>query len=555
MFDMSIKPFYLSEVDIEWVNKTYEEMTLEEKIGQLFFPIGYASDQGYLKYTILNKYPGGLMFRMGDCEEMFNTYTYLQTESKIPMFTAANLEAGGDGIVSQGTSFGKQMQVAATNDKKYAYLLGKVCAKEGKAVGCNYAFAPVVDIDINYHNPITNVRTYGSDVNRVIEFAREYIRACDEENMLTSIKHFPGDGVDECDQHILTSINSLSKEEWDKSYGKVYQTLIDEGAKSVMVGHISLPAYQNEEKYLPASLSKEVLQGVLRNKLHFNGMIITDATPMVGFCCAMERERAVPLAIENGCDMFLFNKDYDEDYQFMLDGYKKGILSEKRLKEAVLRILATKASMKLHVNDNRPQRENLEVIGCALHKEYAKECADNAVTLVKDKQKLLPINSNKHHKVLYELLGDCASNERVEKKFIEEMTKRGYEMIPYVKETFDFTKASPFDTVNQFKEKYDLVIYIGNIENASNKTVNRINWYTLFGLGNNLPWFVKEIPTMFISLQNPYHLLDVPMIETYINAYSNHDVMIEKVVEKINGESEFKGHSPIDPFMGKEYLK
>ena len=128
-------------------------------------------------------------------------------------------------------------------------------------------------------------------------------------------------------------------------------------------------------------------------------------------------------------------------------------------------------------------------------------------------------------------------------------------MIPYEKEVFDFTKPLPFDSVTSFKEKYDLVIYLGNIENASNKTTNRISWYTLFGLGNNIPWFVREVPTMFISLQNPYHLLDVPMIRTYINCYSNHDEMIRTVVAKINGKSEFKGKSPIDPFCGKEHLK
>lgn len=552
MFDLKGKPFYLSDEDVLWVENTYNSMTLEEKIGQLFFPIGYSSDHNYLKYTMLNKYPGGMLFRTGEKNEMHDTYSYLQQESKIPMFTAANLEAGGDGIVSEGTSFGKQMQVAATNNKENAYHLGKVCAKEGKAVGCNYAFAPVVDIDLNYHNPITNVRTYGSNPDKVIEYAREYIRACNEEGMLTSIKHFPGDGVDECDQHILTSVNDLEKDEWMDTYGKVYQTLIDEGAKTVMVGHIGLPAYQDKEKYLPASLSKEVLQGLLRNKLGFNGMIITDATPMVGFCCAMERKYAVPQAIMAGCDMFLFNKDYDEDYKFMLEGYKEGLLTDERLKEAIYRILATKASQKLHIKQQQP---SMDVINCTQHQTWAKQCADEAITLVKDTQNLLPISSTKYKKVLYQILGDCASNQRVLNTFINEMENRGYQMIPYEKEEFDFTKPLPFDTIEQFKNKYDLVVYLGNIENASNKTTNRINWYTLFGLGNNMPWFVKEVPSLFLSLQNPYHLLDVPMVQTYINCYSNHDIVIKEAVSKINGESKFKGVSPIDPFCGKEWLK
>ena len=556
MISYKSKPFNLNDKDIEWVEKTYADMTVEERVGQLFFPIGYSSDPNYLKYMILNKHPGGLLFRTGGMEEMFNTYNFLQKESRIPMLLSANLEAGGDGIVAEGTCFGKQMQVAATGEEEQAYRLGKVCAREGKAVGCNYAFAPVVDIDKNYHNPITNVRTYGSDRDTVLAYARQYIKACEEEGMLTSPKHFPGDGVDERDQHILTSVNDLSREEWDDSYGYIYRNLIEDGVKTIMVGHIALPAYQSDkEKYLPATLSHDILTGLLREKLHFNGLIISDATPMVGFCSAMEREKAVYTAIMAGIDMFLFNKDYDEDYDFMLKAYNEGKLTKERLEEAVKRILAVKASMKLHEGDNQTDRKELAKVGCELYRQWAEECADKAITLVKDNQKLLPVSSQEHKRVLYQMIGDCASNERVEKTFVTAMQKYGYEMIPYEREVFDFNKPLPFDSVTQFRNKYDLVVYIGNIENASNKTTNRINWYALFGLGNNIPWFVKEVPTMFISLQNPYHLLDVPMVSTYINCYSNHDAVIEAVVDKINGKSEFKGHSPIDPFCGKGYLK
>lgn len=564
MFDYKAKPFYLSDEDICWVEKTWKEMSLEEKIGQLFCPIGYSSDQNYLKYEMLSKHPGGILFRTGSMEEMYETYAFLQKESKIPLLTAANLEAGGDGIVQEGTAFGKQMQVAATNDPKQAYRLGKICAKEGNAVGCNYSFAPVVDIDFNYHNPITNVRTYGSDKEMVKACALEYLKALKEEGMAAAVKHFPGDGVDECDQHILTSVNTLSCEEWDETFGDVYKTMIEADAPTVMVGHIALPAYQKKinpdfgNQLLPASLSPELLKGLLRKQLGFNGLIITDATPMVGFCCAMERKLAVPAAIMAGCDMFLFNKDYTEDYQFMMEGYQEGRLTEERLEEAVKRILALKASMKLPKKKADgtlcPKKDAMKIVGCAEHQAWAKECAEKSVTLVKDTQNLLPIDPKKYRRVLYQILGDCASAERVEKTFVKEMSEKGFEMIPYEKEVFDFTKPLPFDSITQFKEKYDLVIYLGNIENASNKTTNRIHWYALFGLGNNIPWFVKEVPTMFISLQNPYHLLDVPMIQTYINAYSNHDAVIEAVVEKITGQQKFEGISPIDPFCGKEYL-
>lgn len=194
---------------------------------------------------------------------------------------------------------------------KDAYRLGKVSCSEGAAVGCNWAFAPVVDIDRNWRNPITNVRTYGDDPDRVLECGLNYMKAAKEENVLVAIKHFPGDGCDEVDQHILTSVNSLSCEEWDATYGKIYGGLIEAGAQTVMVGHIAQPAYQKlynpdfPDKLVPATLSPELLKGLLRKKLGFNGLIVTDSTCMVGFSCAMKREKAVPYAIEAGCDMFL----------------------------------------------------------------------------------------------------------------------------------------------------------------------------------------------------------------------------------------------------------
>ena len=565
MIDLKANPFFLDDEAIRWVEETRAAMSTEEKLQQLFFPIGYSPNEGYLQHELLNRGPGGVMFRTGKTEELFSAYTYLQTHTKIPLFLAANLEAGGDGIVEEGTAFGKQMQAAATGDPEQAYRLGKVSCAEGQAVGCNYAFAPVIDIDRNYHNPNTNVRTYGNDPEMVKKCGLAYMRGAKECGSAVSIKHFPGDGVDETDQHVLTSVNSLSCEEWDATYGEIYRTLIDEGALTVMAGHIAMPAYQKKfnpdhpDKLMPATLSPELLQGLLRGKLGFNGMIISDASPMVGFLCAMDRRQSVPYAIEAGCDMLLFNKDYEEDLGYMKAGYEQGILSEKRLEEAVTRILAAKAALVLHEKQKNgtlaPQRENLSVIGCETHRAWAKECAEKAVTLVKDTQGLLPISPEKHHRVLFEIMGKCPSEQRVAQRFIADMEKEGFEMIPYEEEVFDFTKPMHMETVEEFRSKYDLVIYIGNVENASNKTTARLNWHAPYGAGNNIPWFVEIVPTLFISLQNPYHLLDVPMVKTYINAYSNHDGMIDTVVEKLLGRSPFTGTSPVDPFCGKEYLR
>lgn len=558
--NLKAKPFYLSDQDIQWVEEIWQSMTIEEKIGQLFCPIGYSTDPNYLTHDLLDRHIGGLFFRDGVGKEMRSTFEFAQAHSRIPLLIPSNLEAGGDGAATDGTPYGKQLGVAAANDSVYAYRLGKIATGEAAALGINWAFAPVVDIDRNFRNPITNVRTYGSDPEIVLKNASEYMRAATENGVAVSIKHFPGDGVDERDQHILTSVNSLSMEEWDESYGYIYKNLIDQGALTVMVGHIAMPVYQQyfnsdlKGKLVPATLSRELLQNLLREKLGFEGLIITDATPMVGYTAAMERRLAIPAAIEAGCDMILFNKDLAEDYNFMMEGYQSGRLSKQRLEEAVRRILAVKAALKLHIKQKEeqlvPGEEALSILKCEQHVAWAYELADKAITLVKDTQKVLPISSGRHHRVLLEVLGDFPSNERVLCTVQAELEKRGFAVTLYEKE--DFSRG--VDNVTMFRSKYDLVLYLGNVENASNKTTNRLNWYTFFGQGNNVPWFVKEVPTVFASLANPYHLFDVPMIQTYINCYSNNQYVLEELVKKLCGESEFKGVSPVDPFCGREEL-
>lgn len=550
-------PFHLNSQGVAWVQRTLDAMTTDEKIGQLFFPIAYSS-QPHALDALLKEHVGGILFRAGPAEDIRGAHTYLQEHTRVPLLLAANLESGGNGLVLEGTPYGCNMQVAATDSPAaHAEQLGEIACTEAAAVGGNFAFAPDVDIDMNYHNPITNVRTFGNDPQRVEACGKAYIRGAQKAGCATAAKHFPGDGVDERDQHLLTSVNSLSVQDWDASFGAVYAGVIAAGTLSIMAGHIALPAYARalgateQEAALPATLSPVLISRLLREKLGFHGLVISDATPMVGFCSAMKREDAVPACIMAGCDMFLFNKDLQEDIVYMKRGLERGALTTERLNEAVLRILGLKAALGLHEKQQRhalvPSREAQQIIGCPAHMQQARACADASITLVKDVEGILPLRPQRHKRILLEILGDFPSNARVEKKITQLLIQHGFEVIPYVREGFAQDGTLMVDTVEEFKAKYDAVLYVGNIENVSNRTTNRIHWYTFFGLGNNIPWFVHEVPTVFLSLGNPYHLLDVPMIGTYINAYSNSDIVIEAAVEKLLGHTPFRGHSPSDP--------
>lgn len=559
MVDLKKAPFFLTDAQIAWVEATQKAMTDDQKIEQLFCPLISTTDPKALREMASNHSYGGIMFRNGDANELQSAINAAQEAAEIPFLVSANLESGGDGIADNGTYMGRQMLIAATNDEQQAWRLGRLCGLEGAAVGVNWAFSPVLDIDNNYHNPITNVRTYGSDPIRVTRMGRAYMEGMKNTGVTPTPKHFPGDGQDERDQHLVTSVNPMTLDQWEASYGRVYRAMIAQGALTMMVGHIAMPAMEEAfdgsvcNRAIPASCSKNIMTRYLRGEMGFNGLISTDATPMIGFCSSSSRRDLVPGCIESGADVILFNRDMDEDLMYMKAGVADGRLSRERLEDAVTRILATKAA--LHLPEKKANgsiyktADDLSVLACPEHLQWAKECADAGVTLVKDTQNLLPLSAEKTPRVLLQLLGDYPSNGRVKEEVEQLMKAEGFQITWYQPETLETIFNT--ESAEEFRAKYDLVLYIGNIETASNKTVARINWHTLFGLGNNMPWFVHEVPTLFVSLGNPYHLLDVPMIKTYINGYCNAPTVIHAIVDKLMGRSSFKGKSPVDPFCGK----
>ena len=561
MVNLKSAPFHLDDDGVNWVENTLEKMSLEEKVGHLFFPVGLSSDQKELEEVITKFKPAGMMFRPGPSEEVQETHRFLQETSDLPLLIASNLESGGNGSSLSGTEFGSQMQIAATGDLNQAENLAKVCAVEGSALGCNWSFAPVIDIDLNPENPITNVRTFGSDVDRIKSMASAYVKTLQENGVAVAAKHFPGDGTDSRDQHIAMTYNTLSCEEWDASYGEIYRAVIESGALSIMAGHISLPAYSrqfnpdiSDEDLMPASLAPELLQGLLRDKLGFNGLVVTDATAMVGFTTAMPRKQAVPSAIAAGCDIFLFNKDLEEDFAFMLEGIESGILSLERVDEAVTRTLAMKVALGLHTLSREtrvPSSQLLEVVGCDQHKSLAVECANKSVTLVKDKNEFLPIDISENKRILAFTLsddGDFFGNQTsVFDAALELLKAEGFEVTLFNPK--DFMSRDTKLSISSITENYDFALYLANQKPASNKTSLRLNWAR--PMGANAPWFSQELPTVFVSFGNPYHLLDVPRVPTYINAYTASEATIKAVIDRLLGREEFSGISPVDAFMGR----
>lgn len=562
MTDLTKKPYNLSNKEIDFVKHKVKNMPLSAKIGQLFFVIGEDEDNTDLTEFVKKYQPGGIMYRPDKAQKLQREITVSQKASQTPLFIAANLEAGGNGLLTEGTWFGRPLQVAATDDEQNAYNLGDVSGYEAKQVGGNMSFAPIVDLDQNFRNPIMNVRTFGSSEERVIRMSDSQIKGLNANHVIPVAKHFPGDGVDERDQHLLSSINSLPADKWMESYGQIYHHLIQNGLPAVMIAHIMQPAWERrlqpgiEDKDLrPASTSKLLIDGLLRSVLHFNGLTITDATPMIGYNAILPRSEALPATINAGVDMILFNKDIDEDYQFVTDAVKSGKISMARVDEAVTRIIATKVAQGVMDTENNlcePASQDIN-LKLAEHEKLAVKVAQESVTLVKDRDKLLPITPEKYPRVRLVVLGDTddggfKEGGKVTAKFKNKLTEKGFKVTVFDRKNLNFKEV--FEGGVQYeKDQFDLAFYVANIETASNQTTTRLDWIHL--MAADAPWFMKDIPTVFVSTCNPYHLFDIPMVSTYINAYTGNNVTIDALLEKMMGNDKFSGHSPVDPFCDR----
>ncbi len=542
-------PFNLDEGQAKWVKETFENLDQEEKIGQIFLLVCGMDPKQDVEALIEKYKPGGFMYRPLPKEEILAAHKMIQEKSKIPAFLAANTEAGGNGLIADaGTEIGNNMQVAATNDPDYGYKQGLVAGGELTAAGGNMSFAPVIDINMEWRNPIANTRAYSDEIEKVREFGVKNVIGTQEMGAAVTVKHFPGDGVDSRDQHITTTMNHLNLEDWMNSFGSVYKSTFDAGALGIMVGHFFVPEIMEdlgatEDKWVPTSFNKTVLQELLRKRLEFNGLVLTDATQMAGMVSTTPRSKMVPLSIENGADVFLFTRNTEEDYQSIRDGLKEGILSQERLDEAVIRILATKAKLNLHIDD-KTDGKNLDQIGSKEHKAWEKEVAEKSITLVRNEQNLFPLKDVKRVKILTFIPKPMFGPEKTTQKIVEKFKAEGVEAF-----VFDYAENPMQGIVDaqmsetELKEKFDAILYVSAIQPTSNTSSLSVEWKAMVGM--DAPNAVTSLPTGWISLGNPYHLFDAPMVRNFINCYSNSDATIDALFEKMFGRQEFTGVSPV----------
>ena len=563
--DLKAKPYYLNDEQIAWVKETIEKMPLDDKIGQLFMPMSAVpTAEGQIEaFNKIGLKPCGVLLRSMDSKDIREKIGKMQEYYDIPLLISGDLDRGSFNMINDGTEYGMQMLVAAGDDLDMAYKGTKIMGEECVAVGAHWNFGPVVDIDMNPFNPITNVRTFGSDPEKVKEFALACCRGMRDGGIIPCAKHFPGDGVDFRDQHFLSSVNWLSKEERDKTYGMIYQALIDDGLETIMTVHITQPAYtkffspETEDKdILPGCLSKELNIKLLREQMGFNGLLITDASSMSGFTDVLPRNIAVPTSIANGSDIFLFARDLEEDFESMKEGVKNGILTEERIDEALQRILGLKAKLNLHIKKAEgtivPDEKELEIFKSEENKQFAVETARKGITLVKDIQNALPLDPKKQKRlyVIPIIVEPNYHNARTGifvPRFVKDLEDKGFEVTLYdgSPEQMQLIGKSK---IRDFKQQFDAIIYFMNVATSNSDSAARISWP---GTRVTITSMIHDVPNIMVSIDNPYHLIDAPRIPTLVNCYSSSPLVVDELVNKLVGETPFEGKSPIDAFVKK----
>jgi beta-N-acetylhexosaminidase len=567
--DLTAAPFHLDAAGVSWVRRTIDAMTEDEKVGQLFINLNNRFDDAFVERIVDGYHPGGMRYSHTDSARVQAHIRHAQSRSVragsgVPLLVASNIEAGGNGACTDGTHVATPLQTASTPETHAAYEMGLVGGRESRALGCNWAFTPIVDIHHNWRNTVVATRAFGSDHETVIKYAQAYsdgVRdGAGDRPMALCMKHFPGDGRDERDQHVLTSVNDCTVEEWDASYRPIWEWGIAAGIESVMVGHIMLPEYSrrlrpgiDDADILPATVSPELLTDLLRDDLGFNGVILTDASLMVGLTSALPRERQLVQAITAGCDMILFFRNHDEDFGFVRDAVRSGEITGQRLDAALTRILGLKATLGLHErapDDLVPSVQELELVGCAEHHKIAAKIADQTIALLKDTAGTLPLDPATHRRLRLYCLGGAPDFTGVVPEFqqvaVDELTAAGFEVSLFKTaaelaaegQQLDMQSFIAAETAG-YASRFDAALILANVSDFAQQSALRIKWS--MPMGPEMPWYAAEVPTVFVSLNMPNHLIDVPMVKTAINAHTPTVETVRALVSKLTGRSEFRG--------------
>ncbi len=467
-----------------------------------------------------------------------NTLKEYKDNAGIPILITSDFENGCGSMLKGLTPLPYLMSLGAANDETLAYDYGRATALEGRSVGANWSFSPVSDLNLNPRNPLVGVRSVGDDPACASRLLSAVIKGMQENGLAACAKHFPGDGVDYRDQHLVTTSNSLSMEEWKKTSGKVFQDLIDAGVYSIMPGHITLPAYQKERARnglpLPATLSHELITELLKGEMGFDGVVVTDALDMGGFNGWYPTRLASQLAsFKAGCDMMLW--PCPEYVNAAVQAVESGEISMERLDDAVSRIL--KMKKKLGLFDRSDEARPLTQEERDFVKRTQQAVAEGSVTLIQDAEKLFPIDKARVKRIAVMPISHYAPAYAEATLLCEELKKQGFS----VTDCRDMEWGRINDDVI---DKHDMLLFA--VFARSFRPIGFLDFHTTEAgkILHSLQYGAEK--TAVVSFGAPYYGQQYfERAGAYVNAYSMLAPSVKAFVRAAVGEIPFGDYSPV----------
>lgn len=529
-----------------WVETMLRQLTLEEKVGQMFFAAFTAEHlaEGSPEWQRLERlvqqwHVGGFHLWRGEPYAAVALTNHLQKLSRVPLLFEADFEHGTGWRFPGGVDFPPAMAIAATGDTTFAYEMGRITGLEARAMGIHLTFAPVVDVNSNPFNPIINTRSFGERPEQVARFARAFIKGAHESGLLTTAKHFPGHGDTGMDSHlVLATIDGDSSRLFSLELPP-FQAAIAAGVDAIMSAHIYLPRW-NMPPYTPATLSREILTDLLRTRLGFDGLIFTDAMEMYAVHHNYTERYAAVAAVQAGADIVLVSPDIPSAITAVVQAVRSGRIPESRINATVRRILQAKARVGLHRNKYVSAETVPGKLGGAESQEIALRAAQRAITLLRNENSLLPLKADQIGRPVAVVPVYPQSNTELHQPFVNRL-----------RSVFD---SLTVDMLTPQTAESCAQPLLDKVRRASLVIMPVFAYVQAYQNGIDLPPVVaqicdgilrSEVPVLLVSFGSPYIIQAFEAADGYLVAYGQSALMQEAAADAILGRAPITGTIPV----------
>jgi beta-N-acetylhexosaminidase len=536
-----------------WAERTFAELTLREKVGQLIMPwvLGDYAPEGSPSHERIAEYVhnqgiGGVIMSVGTPLEVAAKLNDLQGHAKIPLLVGADLETGAGfrmrgavympGSIELGgaTQFPSLMAVGASGDERLAYEMGRVTAIEARAVGIHVPFAPVLDVNNNPENPIINVRSFGESPTDVSRMGIAFIRGVQENGAIATGKHFPGHGDTDIDSHLALPVIRHDRARMDSVELRPFQEAIDAGMGAVMTAHISVPSLNGGVRE-PSTLSPMVLTSILREQMGFDGIVFTDAMDMSAIARQHSAGEAAVRAIEAGADVILMPPDVGRAVEGIVDAVRSGRLSEARIDASVRRILETKESLGLNAQRFVPLDRVGSLVGIPEHIAIADGIAEHSITLLKNGNNLLPLRGTRTASVLS--VSFRRDSDLLAARYFNRQLRETYPRLVSMDVDSD-ADAQEYRRLLSRVRGQDLIVistyssYAGAVD-ALEELAEFIDDVRATG-----------VPHVVVSFGNPYLITKFPQTQAYMLAWNGSEASQRAAARALVGQFDIVGRVP-----------